>query len=411
MAKLRLYVRPSRWTEKGNRILIALSHRGETMYIKTVYTLSNAKQWRDGRVVYHERSSEINRKLLLLLSDYELRVEEIGMNLDNYTCRQLRDILINKNAVVKEVKSTYSDVLREYVSELREDGKLVYADMLEWDYKNRFYIFAKDILLCCITPKLIADYSRYLYRRGFAPTTVGISMRNVRTIVNRAVRLQYVKYDVYPFISVSIPTGAIREIDIDIDTLNKIRKAEPQKDRLRMARDLFMLSFYCGGMNIADIVNADWSKDRLEYVRHKTRNRTQGVKKICIAIPDEAREIINRYIGSDGRLKFGYKFTYRNFVNYVGRIFKMLIKELDIDNNVIMYSARKTWAQMAMELGIGESIIDYCLGHSDSRRGVIRYYTRVKERMADVAIRTVIDYVFGRITIEEKSMQIMEKIK
>ena len=38
-----------------------------------------------------------------------------------------------------------------------------------------------------------------------------------------------------------------------------------------------------------------------------------------------------------------------------------------------------------MEIGVGESVIDYCLGHSDSKRGIIRYYTKVRARMADDA--------------------------
>ena len=57
------------------------------------------------------------------------------------------------------------------------------------------------------------------------------------------------------------------------------------------------------------------------------------------------------------------------------------------------YSARKSFAQYASELGIPDNIIDYCLGHSDNKRGVIRFYTKVKKQQADAAIEKVIDYV------------------
>ena len=59
----------------------------------------------------------------------------------------------------------------------------------------------------------------------------------------------------------------------------------------------------------------------------------------------------------------------------------------------MFYSARKTFAQFASELGIPDSVINYCLGHSDQNRGVIRYYTKVRERQAEIAINRVIDYV------------------
>ena len=59
------------------------------------------------------------------------------------------------------------------------------------------------------------------------------------------------------------------------------------------------------------------------------------------------------------------------------------------------YSACKTFAQLAEDIGINEGVIDYILGHSDTRRGVIRYYTRVKERSAAEALRKVAAYVAG----------------
>ena len=42
--------------------------------------------------------------------------------------------------------------------------------------------------------------------------------------------------------------------------------------------------------------------------------------------------------------------------------------------------------------GIPDGVIDYCLGHSDKSKGIIRYYTRVKQKQAEIAINRVIDY-------------------
>ena len=94
-----------------------------------------------------------------------------------------------------------------------------------------------------------------------------------------------------------------------------------------------------------------------------------------------------------GKLDFGYKFSYENFVHYVTRSLQKLAAELNIQERVIFYSARKSFAQYASEIGIPDSIIDYCLGHSDKSKGVIRYYTKVRQKQADMAISRVIDYV------------------
>lgn len=115
---------------------------------------------------------------------------------------------------------------------------------------------------------------------------------------------------------------------------------------------------------------------------------------ITITVQPQAREIINRWIDkSTGRLEFGYKFTYHNFSQYVTYSLTALAKELHINERVTFYSARKSFAQYASEIGIPDGVIDYCLGHSDKSKGVIRYYTKVRQKQADMAIARVIDYV------------------
>lgn len=161
-----------------------------------------------------------------------------------------------------------------------------------------------------------------------------------------------------------------------------------------MARDLFCLSFYLGGMNLIDIMQTDFRKDVLEYSRSKTRGRMQSDSVITFTIPSQAREIICRWMDKrTGKLDFGYKFTYHNFSQYVTYSLGDLAEELNIDERVTFYSARKSFAQYASEIGIPDGIIDYCLGHSDKSKGVIRYYTKVRQKQADMAISRVIDYV------------------
>lgn len=388
MATLRLCVREDRWTQQGNSVKIALAHKGATVYIPTPIVLRDPKQWRDGRVVQHECARDMNKKLRNLLGDLEDRLYEV-VDVGQYSCKALRDVLMGERRA-NEAMTLY-EAMEEYARELEEDGRVSYARIMELEVR-RLKKCMCDIPLRNLTPKIINDYYRWLVRRELSLSTVSIALRNVRTVVNRAIRLLYVRYDVHPFTGIKIPSGCIREIDVDVEVIRKIRDAEIESPRKQMVRDLFMLSFYCAGINLVDIVNTDWRGERLEYVREKIKNRSQ--QKVSICIVDEAREIVNRYMGEDGRLEFGYSFTYRNFCHYVSRIFRMLMDDLGLDN-VLMYSARKTWAQIAMEIGVGESVIDYCLGHSDSKRGIIRYYTKVRARMADDAVRRVLEYVNG----------------
>lgn len=220
-------------------------------------------------------------------------------------------------------------------------------------------------------------------------------MSRTRTIINRGVKQQLAKYDVHPFLNYSIPSSPVREVDISLEAFNRIRLAAPKEKKYRVAHDLFCLSFYLGGINLIDLLQIDFrDTEALEYVRTKTRNTAVGTRTICFTIPEPAKEIIKEWMNRNtGRLDFGYKFSYPNFSRYLTRSLASLAKELGITEKVVYYSARKSFAQYASEIGIPDGIIDYCLGHSDKSKGVIRYYTKVRQKQADMAISRVIDYV------------------
>lgn len=327
------------------------------------------------------------------MNEYQERLDRIS-NQNLYTCRQLKDILMN-SAVAKE-SSTFQDVCRKYISELEEEGRKSYASLLERN--NRYFTeFTKgDILLSDITPVLIEGYSRFLkVKKGVGDTTLGMMMSRTRTIINRGIKRQLVKYDVHPFLNYSISASKVREVDLSIETFNKIRLAHPDERKLRVAHDLFCLSFYLGGINLIDLLQVNFKgTDTLEYVRVKTRNTVVGTRTISFSIPEPAKVIIDRWMNRNtGRLDFGYKFSYPNFSRYITRSLTTLSKNLGITEKVVYYSARKSFAQYASEIGIPDGIIDYCLGHSDKSKGVIRYYTKVRQKQADMAISRVIDYV------------------
>lgn len=393
MATLSLTLFKAKVLKDGShKIRIAVRHKHETCYIITRFIVEE-NQFKNGQVVKRPDAAFINTKLRLMMNEYQERLDRIS-NQNLYTCRQLKDILMN-SAVAKE-SSTFQDVCRKYISELEEEGRKSYASLLERN--NRYFTeFTKgDILLSDITPVLIEGYSRFLkVKKGVGDTTLGMMMSRTRTIINRGIKRQLVKYGVHPFLNYSISASKVREVDLSIETFNKIRLAHPDERKLRVAHDLFCLSFYLGGINLIDLLQVNFKgTDTLEYVRVKTRNTVVGTRTISFSIPEPAKVIIDRWMNRNtGRLDFGYKFSYPNFSRYIARSLITLSKNLGITEKVVYYSARKSFAQYASEIGIPDGIIDYCLGHSDKSKGVIRYYTKVRQKQADMAISRVIDYV------------------
>lgn len=393
MATLSLTIFKAKVLKDGkHKIRIAVRHKHETCYIITRFVVEE-NQFKNGQVIKRPDAASINTKLRSMLNDYQERLDAIN-NQELYTCRQLKDLLLNSTSV-KEA-STFQSVCRKYISELEEEGRKSYATLLERN--NRYFTeFTNgDILLSDITPVLIDGYSRFLkVKKGVGDTTLGMMMSRTRTIINKGVKQQLVRYDVHPFLNYSISAPNVREVDLPIEVFNKIRLAQPKEKKLRVAHDLFCLSFYLGGINLIDLLQINFKNvDVLEYVRTKSRNTTHGTRTISFSIPSQAKDIINLWMNKNtGRLDFGYKFSYPNFSRYLTRSLASLAKELGITEKVVYYSSRKSFAQYASEIGIPDGIIDYCLGHSDKSKGVIRYYTKVRQKQADMAIARVIDYV------------------
>lgn len=312
-----------------------------------------------------------------------------------YDCKQLREILVN-STYTGQTASTFQVVANAYITELIEDGRENYAKLLERNCRY-FTEFTKgEFLLSEITPEIISNYDRFLRnKKGIGETTISMMMSRTRTIINRGIKKQLVKYDILPFTYYSIKSSQIREVDITVENLIKIKNCTLKEKRLRVARDCFMLSFYLGGINLADLPEVDFRKtDKIEYIRKKARNLKQGEQRIVITIPDIAKPIISEWMNHNtGKLDFGYKFTYSNFYRYLTRCLNTLADKLKVNQKIVYYSARKTFAQFASELGIPDGVIDYCLGHSDKSKGIIRYYTKVKQKQAEIAINRVIDYV------------------
>ncbi len=138
---------------------------------------------------------------------------------------------------------------------------------------------------------------------------------------------------------------------------------------------------------IIDLLAVDFRKtDNVEYIRTKSKNTNQNDQRFVITIPEAAKPIIKEWMNKNtGRLDFGYKFTYSNFSRYLTRCIAALANQLGISQKVVYYSARKSFAQFASELGIPDGVIDYCLGHSTKSKGVIRFYTKVKQKQAEIA--------------------------
>lgn len=388
MTTLKLAVVPAKMLKSGkHKIRIAIGHKQETRYLVTRFNIDDLSQFKGGQVVGIPNASYVNMKLRSILNSYQEALDRISTQ--SYTCAQVVEYLSN----IKQGATPFSSASTDYITNMDKEGRKSTAELYRRTCRYFNDFIKLDVMLDSITPRTIKEFDVYLKNeKNLNPVTRGTHMAHLKAILNQAVRDKKVSYDTHPFEYYEKPEGNIRELDISVDEVKQIRDSTPKEKSLRMARDLFMLSYYLGGINLIDLMQFNFkNRDTIEYIREKSKNTKKGDKKISFSIPEEAKPIIKEWMGKNGKLNFGYKYTYDNFRKFVTKEIKRLAENIGIESHVVYYSARKSFVQHGFELGISLETLEYCIGQSMKKNRPIFNYVKIMRKHADIAMRKIFD--------------------
>lgn len=389
MAKLKFVILKAKPMADGRyNVKLALTHKTKTCYYNTVFNCE-AKKFKEWSIQGDVIASE---KMKSMYWKYQERLDSID-NPGLYDCKQLFDMVFKGVGV--EYGKMFSDACKEYVERMNNDGKSSSASMIERTGRYFVQCFG-DLSLRDIMPSTIFQFEEWLKKNTKnGSTTIGMHMGRIRAILNYEERIGNVTYKVKPFSQYKIAASPTRDIDVSLADMKKIIAYDADTPKKQLVKDLFLLSFYLGGMNLIDMLKADFRDDSVSYDRTKTSGRKLSRKPTVIPIIPQSREIIDKYIGVDGKLNVLGNVAYRSFCSTTTRYLRIMQYDLGIKKNIIFYSARDTFAQFAVKLGFPDSVVNYCLAHSDRSRGILRYYAQVDVEMASECIEAVARYVLG----------------
>lgn len=376
-----------------HKLRIALAHNGQTRYYNTRFIVPSVDCLKNGVVTKVGNASYINQQLRNLMTKLYKAYDSIEDS-EYYTCSQLLK-LIKKSMEHSRVR-TFKDVSDEWL----EFKGAKCADGSMKSYRLGVGNFAKfagnDFMLQTLTAKTLYNYDNWLSSTlKLSGTTINIRINILRDIVNYAVKHKYISLNIDPFEDYKKHPMVVRQCELPVAVLRRLRDVEISSPELVLTRDMIMLSFYLAGMNGADMFALDLSGDVVSFSRQKTKNRRKNINPTTFTIQPEARAIIDKYIVDNGRVRFGTIDNEFKMSAYISHTIDRIAKLIDYKGNLIYYSARKTFSQLANMLGLQENVILYCLGDSYSSRhnNMLSFYTYVDKKMADKAIRTVLDFL------------------
>lgn len=383
MTTFSIVIVPTKRLANGkHRIRIAVAHQAQTRYIATPFILDSISQLKKGRVVRHENAAQINLCLQRTINEYILILSSIK----------------HAHSIQEEERKkylTFDVIAKEFLSTLQSESRIKSYKLYKTaiSHFNRFLKKEHDIPLEQIRPSHIHQYQDFLEKRELSSTTVRIYLTLIKVILNYAIKMDYIHYKVHPFAACILPSSRIRNLDLTVDELKSLRDVSLKEQNLLIVRDLFMLTYYLGGINLKDLLDYHFEENNLilSYIRHKTYRTKHGENEIVFSVQPEAQQIISKYRTDKGFLKFGPYESYNKVYSLIYRYLTRIAREAGITSSISYYSARKSFAQHGYNIGIQIETIEYCIGHSMKSNRPIGNYIRVMRSHADIAMRRIFD--------------------
>jgi integrase/recombinase XerD len=220
---------------------------------------------------------------------------------------------------------------------------------------------------------------------GRSLASFAIHARSLRHIFIMAIAAKIITRDQYPFGPGQFKIPAFRKSIkryLTIKEKDKFLDYKPKTDFVAVAHDFWTLSYFCNGMNFADIAGLKRRDIFPEYIlidRSKTSNTDSNKKKIIIPIRKEVLAIIARR-GNKTLAPGDYVFPIlepgmtasekfkriRSWVISINKGLKQIAGDIGVES-ITTYTARHTFANVILQSGGSTELLQDSLGHSDKR--------------------------------------------
>ena len=378
-------------TSKEYPVKIALTKDSSTTYLPTGIKV-RLIHWRKRQVVGRPDKMALNTALtneqaevMAVIQDNRVASRYADMSVSEIK----KDILKRLSGLKEEPKTPLFLTLFDSFAEKRasERTKEIYRASAK---KIRKLIPDSELLAVDdITLDWLEEYEDILIAQGNNPSTRSIEFRNIRAVVNHALKHKIIRDN--PFDGFTIPVGTSPKRALTVTDLRTLVNAEIEPWERKYV-DFFLLSFLLLGINTGDLLHVSGIQEgRIDYVRAKTH------KDMSVKVEPEALHIIEKYRGEKYMLNI--LDTYSNTHNWTSKV-DAVLKDIAKRNGlppITMYWARHTWATLAHgDLGIELSTVSDALGHQPENKVTLIYIKKKDYSKVDEANRKVIDYFLGK---------------
>jgi hypothetical protein len=128
-----------------------------------------------------------------------------------------------------------------------------------------------------VTVAFCTDWEATLRATGAEEITLSLRFRTLRAVLNKAIAAGVARADHYPFARTVAEKHkfSVGKFDVSTtkralprDAVRRLEALEPTTDRLRLAKEVFLFSFYGGGINFVDLAQLRWRDVSFDATHH-----------------------------------------------------------------------------------------------------------------------------------------------
>lgn len=317
---------------------------------------------------------EIQKQIELIVSDFEKKLSEIGINestaamllqlqfADHCYIKHLgnlNDLMGKKTIIDSTVNVGERDFYAFFASEIElmpvtESTKRNHRDTLRLLLKFRQKLFCAQL-----NYELLTAFDAFMVQEGYAINTIGRHMKVLKQYINRAIVLEYVQNT--PFRKYKIRSTATERESLSEKELLLLEQYREQSEVRCEVLDAFIFSCY-SGLRYSDICRLTKQHivalNRKRWIDIQMKKTGTNIRvPIYLIFEGKGLKLIKEIKRSRGII---FKLPDNQTVN---RELKKICKKLSIKKHITFHSARHTCATLLLYKGVNITTVQSILGH------------------------------------------------
>lgn len=348
----------------------------------------------------HKEYKQINNLIEKYASRVNTIIHEFELDETPFT---LQDVVTKfKKKSGKQQALSYTAFHESLIEEIKNAGKLSTYNIEKDTLKSLQRFFKRtEITFKDLSVDAIYKYQSFLNGNNNSQSTIGIRIRTLRAVFNKAINREIIPATSYPFnkFKVSKIKESGKKEYLSEEEIVLLKNVALLKKNDIFARDMFLLSFYGRGINFIDLIQlkkTDLYKETITYKRSKTE------VIVNFKINDFWKDkIINYASAPDSFYLFNIIHNNQNseiYINnkkekylkiFINKPLKKITTDLGIKKKITYYCARHSFATILKFNNISLDIIKEALGHKDIK-STMSYLNTLPSNTLDKMIDDII---------------------